>query len=216
MSDDDKYEKVAKRWKDAREYSINSILQDHISDARISLHQLEDIVERSIDLINESDKKEHIYSEAGDMIYNVTGLIEDLKDSILSLAYMAGRRDYRDLKNRIPVEERNEIDETIRHSHIAEKIAEKYVDSDSNIPEADPPDWFHKDDPALKTDQRTDEHDYDQKDQDENEDLGDMVDDKEFENVFKNQGENDRRVQDWSDSDTSLNRPEVPDDVRFH
>lgn len=215
MSDKYEYRKIAERYKESRDYSMNTIVQKNTADAKIALNQLEDIVDRALDLINDSDQKEEIYAEAGDMIYNVSGLIEDLKDNVLSLSYMSARKEHRDVKNRIPAEEREEIDQTIKHGQIAKRVASRYRDSDSSMPDAGPPEWIHKDDPGMKTDQRSDEGNYD-KDQEESEDLEDLKENPGQENTFKNQDE-PRSVNEWGEGGTSFNTPgEIPDDIRFH
>ena len=216
------YKKVAKRYIESREYSVNPVIQENVSGARTSLNQLEEVIERGIQIINESEKKEHIYSEAGDMILNVTGIIKDLKEKLLSLSYFVSKKEFKNVKNRVPAEMREEIDDVIKHSSIAEKVADKYRENSSDVPHSDFNDLFQKGVERVKhdTDQRTDEGDYDNevsKGEKENQkDVEEYVNDEEKEHLFMNQ-DGHENITDWSQTDIGFNKPkEIPDDIRFH
>jgi hypothetical protein len=231
---DERYKRIAEKYKkrrekESREYSINPVLQENTAKARIALSQLEDIIDRSLELINDSDHKEHIYAEAGDMIFNVSGLLEDLKESVLSLSYLSSRKEYRNIKNRLPADLREEIDTVVKHSNVAERVAErcrKSSDDDEDL-EIDPnpgsytpgggaPEFFHKEEEQINHKDESVHNDENFTDEDEEDDMEDYANNNpELNNLFKNQDGHDS-IQDWTNHDTGFIAPDNVPEIKFH
>jgi hypothetical protein len=192
----------------ASEKDFNAVLQKYTAQAQIKLDELTDMIERSKKLVDQSNKKDHIYAEAGDMIQHVDDVLKGLRDAVETLSYLGSRKEYRDVENKLSPDVKEYIDEVVKHSDVS-------LHGSSETPDAGTPNFIGKDEPHLKTDQRSDEGDYTQ-DQSQEDDVEDMVEDDEMENTFKNQ-DGPRHINDWSDSDISYNRPDgIDDKIRFH
>lgn len=94
--------------------SLSAVLLNGASQARIAFDQIERIVERAVRLIDESEKKEHIYSEAGDMITNMRSLLSQANEGLSLLSYAAAKVDEKKLKNDFPASLRDEIDNAVK------------------------------------------------------------------------------------------------------
>lgn len=220
--------KIAERYVSSREYSLNAIVKEYASRARTAIQQLDGEIDGGIDMIDDSDKRDHIYAKAGDRIAKIQSLVEELKDCIHTLSYMSARQEQRNIKNRIPAGTRDEIDQAIKHGARAETIARQYAqdledgidegvqEASSMLPDADAPRHVP---PNMKTDQRSDEGDYDTTDvadQDQDDVGGPIHEVDRRDDVMVQDDDDKRNVTDWSDWDTSYIRPNVPDDVRHH
>lgn len=94
--------------------SLSSVLQLGSSQARLAMEQIEGIYDKAIALIEDSKQKEHIYSEAGDMITNMRELIERMDEGLAIVSYAASRIDQRKLKNKFPAHIRDGIDDAVK------------------------------------------------------------------------------------------------------
>jgi hypothetical protein len=93
---------------------LSAIFQYGSSHARIALDQIEDVVERAVRLIDESEHKEHIYGEAGDLIVNMRELMGRLEEGLAIIAYASSKVDEKHLRNKFPNHIRDEIDFTVK------------------------------------------------------------------------------------------------------
>lgn len=63
-------------------------IQDELSEARVCVDELKHYIVQALDLVNKSNKKEHFYATAGEIIHAVPTLILKIEQS-LALAMMA-------------------------------------------------------------------------------------------------------------------------------
>lgn len=94
--------------------SLSSVLQLGSSHSRLAVEQIEGIYNKALALIDDSDEKEHIYSEAGDMIANMRELLERLDEGLAIVSYAASRLEQKKIKNRFPAHIRDEIDDAVK------------------------------------------------------------------------------------------------------
>lgn len=93
---------------------LSSVIQNGSSRARLAVDQLEDAIERGIALINESEHKEAIYAEAGDLIQSVTDLLAQTQEGLAIVSYAVAKLDEKKLRNRIPAHVRDQVDQAVK------------------------------------------------------------------------------------------------------
>ena len=94
--------------------ALSALIQSGASQSRVALDQLKAMVDRALALVNESDQKDHIYAEAGDMISNVRGVLDRLEEGLAIVSYASAKVDEKKLKNGIPATIRDEIDKAVK------------------------------------------------------------------------------------------------------
>lgn len=136
------------------------MLQHALSQSKMALSDFESVLDRVMSLINDSDRKDHIYREAGDLIFRAHSLIEQAKEGVDVASYWASKSQYRDLENKIPADLKEEIDSILKHSHPEEtperRVARKFLRRRSDYPDGGPNDWIGKDEPGQ--DQAADDY----------------------------------------------------------
>lgn len=79
------HRKIAKKY-------MSRVLSDHlqqaVSGASLSIDQLDSLTERALGLIEDSTHRDHIYKQAGDMIFLYQTALEDLRDQVNTLSYL--------------------------------------------------------------------------------------------------------------------------------
>jgi len=79
------HRKVAKKY-------LSRLLCDHLQEAvakaRIHYSKLDDLTERALSLVEDSTHKDHIYKEAGDMIFLFQANLEGMQDQLAVLSYV--------------------------------------------------------------------------------------------------------------------------------
>lgn len=124
-------EKIAKRvLTSENDVPLESLLQSQSSKAKIALGRLQQIVSKSMELINDSDHREHIYEEAGDMIFNTSSLMEELNSCIDVLSYASSKMELKRTKPNVPAALKDEIDLTVKKSDSQiERVAKRWASS---------------------------------------------------------------------------------------
>lgn len=90
------------------------ILLHSASQVQIAISQIEAMVNRATRLIDSSPQKEHIYSEAGDMITGIRGLLTEAAEGAATLSYAAGKVNEKKLKGDVAVAIKDGIDDAIK------------------------------------------------------------------------------------------------------
>lgn len=79
------HKKVAKKY-------MSRLLCDHLqkalSSARLDLSEIQSMTSRAISLIDDSDYREEVYKEAGDMIYTYQTTLDNMVIQMDTLAYL--------------------------------------------------------------------------------------------------------------------------------
>jgi len=119
-----------------------ALLTEGVSRSRVETHRIHLLIERVMKLIEASDRKEHIYQVAGDIIEampkRVSALALALDRTSLALSKMGGEF----FDSRLPLSDKVMVDEAIeaafgrhqiKHSTVS-RVAERYLNSDLNPP----------------------------------------------------------------------------------
>lgn len=104
------------RRKESSSQAAWALITDGVVSSRIEAHRLRHLVNRGLKLVDQSEEKEHIYQVAGDLILAVPkrlDLLEGLLDRT-SYALTIMGKDF--LRSRLPIHDRNMVDEAIESS----------------------------------------------------------------------------------------------------
>lgn len=105
-----------------------ALLASEVTAARVCTHRLHALLQRALDLVDESTKKEEIYSAAGDLIMGVPKNISDLENALDKASYTISKMGITFLDGRIPLEDKAEIEEASTAISVR-KAARRYLDA---------------------------------------------------------------------------------------
>lgn len=66
-------------------------LQKAVSEARLDMGQLDTLTKRALALVEASNQKEHIYKEAGDMIFLYQAALDSMQEHLATVSYIVER-----------------------------------------------------------------------------------------------------------------------------
>lgn len=113
------HRKIATRYmisKGLIERPVVDQIQKSVVSARQDVKTLEELTERAVKLIDASEKKEHIYKEAGDMVFLFQSTLETLRDEIDALSYIVDSVSVETNHHVVPQARRKEIDKVLKSS----------------------------------------------------------------------------------------------------
>jgi chaperonin cofactor prefoldin len=90
--------------------NLCDLLQRAVSDANIQLHKLKGMTSRATSLIEESEHKDHIYREAGDMIFTYQSTLEHLQEQLSTISYTVERLSLQAAADKLKPPVKEEID----------------------------------------------------------------------------------------------------------
>ena len=93
---------------------LAAVFREASSKSKKAMSELEDIVDKAIELIEESEEKDHIYSKAGDMISRTPDLLDEINKGLDIISYTSSRIDQKKLKNKVPADTKQYIDKVIK------------------------------------------------------------------------------------------------------
>ena len=120
MSSNNQYNKIANRvasralMEGSSGTQLASVFRGASSKSKQAMSEIEEIMQKAIDLIDESDEKDHIYSKAGDMIARFPDLVDEVNKGLDIISYASSRIDQKKLKNKVPSDTRQFIDRAIK------------------------------------------------------------------------------------------------------
>ena len=85
-------------------------VQQELSSARSSCESLKYSVSRALDLVNASEKKDHFYAVAGDLICSVPQALMDLERSLSATALAVDKLDYEEIRQVLRPEKVDELE----------------------------------------------------------------------------------------------------------
>lgn len=91
----------------------NAFLQKELSEARLSLAKLKYIVQQSIDLVNASSKRDHLYAVAGDLIFQAPEEILNLEKTLSSASMAVNKMDQNELRQIVHPDRISELDKVL-------------------------------------------------------------------------------------------------------
>jgi hypothetical protein len=104
-------QKIAKEF---MTQALGDHMQATVSQARVQLSDLESMLDRGVALIQDSEHKEHIYKEAGDLISRFQVGMSDLKAQLATLNYIIGHLAATDTFKEIPSGTKKELDRLLQ------------------------------------------------------------------------------------------------------
>lgn len=118
MSDDSKRDianRVALRYFVASSGTeLSTVVQNGATKARLAAEKLQDSLNKGMALINDSPHKEAIYAEAGGLLTEVQGLMDEIYDGLAIVSYASAKVEQKKLKNEVPARIREQIDNAVK------------------------------------------------------------------------------------------------------
>jgi uncharacterized protein (DUF3084 family) len=88
-------------------------VQEEISDARLRCDELKNYIAHVMELIEDSDKKDHFYAVAGDMIQAIPQTVMLLEKALQASALAVNKIDYDELKLSLRPEKVEELERVL-------------------------------------------------------------------------------------------------------
>jgi len=114
---------------------LSTVFQYAASSSLLGVETLSHVLTKALELINESEQKEHIYAEAGHLISQARNSLSTIEDGMSVVSYAALKLEEKRVKPSLSSEVKEIIDERIKKSsevplHV--KVALAYITKDSS------------------------------------------------------------------------------------
>lgn len=93
-------------------------VQEELSDARLRCDELKNYIAHVMELIEDSDKKDHFYAVAGDMIQAIPQTVMLLEKALQASALAVNKIDYDELKLSLRPEKVEELERVLERVRI--------------------------------------------------------------------------------------------------
>lgn len=93
-------------------------VQEELSNARRQCEALKRILVKSLDLINSSEKADHFYAVAGDLIYSAPQALMELERSLNATALAMNKLDYEELRQVLRPDKVDELEAVLEDVRI--------------------------------------------------------------------------------------------------
>ncbi len=88
-------------------------IQEELSDARLRVDELKNYVVHALDLINESEKKDHFYAVAGDLILAVPDCLLKIERALGAVSMAVNKVDYEEQRQILRPEKVDELERVL-------------------------------------------------------------------------------------------------------
>ena len=88
-------------------------LQEEISDARLRCDELKHFIMKAINLVNQSEQRDHFYGVAGDILEAVPNLLLKLEKALGAAAMATNKIDYEELRVSLRPEKVEELERVL-------------------------------------------------------------------------------------------------------
>lgn len=88
-------------------------VQQELSNARLHVEQLKHAAVRALDLVNASEKRDHFYAVAGDLIHGIPMTLQRLERALDTAAMAINKIDYEELRQVIRPEKVDELERVL-------------------------------------------------------------------------------------------------------
>lgn len=110
-----------------------ALLTEGVSGTRIELHRLKHALNRALSLVESSEKREHLYEVAGDLIESAPKQIAKMERLLDRTSFALSNMGETFLKARLPIEDRTRVQEAIQVGNpVARRsvasVVERYLD----------------------------------------------------------------------------------------
>jgi hypothetical protein len=93
--------------------NVSVYIQEELSDARLHCDELKRIVVKVLELINSSQKKDHFYAVAGDLIHAAPMELLKLEKSLDAAAFAVNRLDSEEIKQSLRPEKIDQLEKML-------------------------------------------------------------------------------------------------------
>ena len=99
-------------------YASWALLSEGVSSARVEAYRLRHLVNRALSLIEDSSAKDHLYQVVGDIIIGVPQRLDRIEQTLDRTSYALSKMGESHLKQRLPIHDREMVDESIERADI--------------------------------------------------------------------------------------------------
>jgi len=119
-----------------------ALLTEGVTSARLEVHRLRHLVTRTLQLVEASPAKEHLYEVAGDIIQAVPTRLEALETDLDRTAYALSVIGEDHLRDRLPLADRKVVDEAVEKAkplfgpmlmRSAQRVAERWTTKSADL-----------------------------------------------------------------------------------
>lgn len=93
-------------------------VQEELSDARLRCEELKQLTVRVMDMINASQKSDHFYAVAGDIIYAVPEVLTKLEKALDAAAMAVNKIDYEEIRQVLRPEKVDELERILEEVRV--------------------------------------------------------------------------------------------------
>lgn len=120
-----------------------ALLTEGVTRSRLEVHRIQLMVQRIMALVDDSEKKEHIYQVAGDVIEGMPKRLQSLEIALDRTSLALSKMGEEFFESRLPLSEKALVDEAVeaafgasqpKHSASARRVAERYMRADLSPP----------------------------------------------------------------------------------
>jgi ribosomal protein S17E len=97
---------------------ITVYIQEELTDARLRCEQLKGYVTDAVKMVQESDKRDHFFEVAGNLIYGIPEALFKLDKALSATALAVSRLDYQELKQDLKPEKADELERVLNQVRI--------------------------------------------------------------------------------------------------
>lgn len=98
-----------------RTAGVTIYIQEELGDARLRLDELKGYIARALDLVNGSQKKDHLYAVAGDIICAIPETLLKAERAIEAVAMAVNKLDYEELRQTLRPEKVDELERVLEN-----------------------------------------------------------------------------------------------------
>ncbi len=96
-----------------RKASATLYIQEELSDARLRVDELKHYIVKAMELINNSDKKDHFYGVAGEIIYAVPECLLKIERALGAASMAVNKTDYEEQRQILRPEKVDELERVL-------------------------------------------------------------------------------------------------------
>jgi len=93
-------------------------IQEELSDARLRCDELKNYVAKAVSLVNASEKRDHFYAVAGDIIESIPDCLLKLEKALGATALAVNKWDYEELRLTLRPEKVDELERVLEDVRI--------------------------------------------------------------------------------------------------
>ncbi len=107
-----------------------ALLTEGVTQARVDMHRLRLMLDRALELVETSDKKDHLWQVAGDLIIGFPERLTEVERALDRTAYALVVMGEEFLRGRLPIEDRYVVDESMKvHPYSSDKRTKESLPS---------------------------------------------------------------------------------------